>query len=110
MSRSILGDVRKAASESQSPGPFLFSAWNSRHACELVMRSLGLAPRSVKVRLGIRSPVTLGRASFRPGVQMMDNAQNAVQRQAAGAGLMVFLFGLGLTAALIFLIAVWMPA
>ncbi len=41
----------------------------------------------------------------------MDNAQNAVShRLAAGAGLMVFLFGVGLTAALIFAIAVWMPA
>ena len=41
----------------------------------------------------------------------MDNAQHAVsQRVAAGAGLMVFLFGVGLTAALVFLIAVWMPA
>jgi hypothetical protein len=41
----------------------------------------------------------------------MDNAQNAVsQRLAAGAGLMVFLFGLAATAALVFLIAVWMPA
>jgi len=40
----------------------------------------------------------------------MDNAQHAVsQRVAAGAGLMVFLFGVGLTAALVFLIAVWMP-
>ena len=41
----------------------------------------------------------------------MDDAQHAVsQRVAAGAGLMVFLFGVGLTAALVFLIAVWMPA
>ena len=41
----------------------------------------------------------------------MDNAQNAVsQRMAAGAGLMVFLFGVALTVALVFLIAVWMPA
>jgi hypothetical protein len=41
----------------------------------------------------------------------MDNAQHAVSRRvAAGAGLMVFLFGVGLTAALVFLIAVWMPA
>jgi hypothetical protein len=41
----------------------------------------------------------------------MDNADNAVsQRQAAGAGLMVFLFGVALTGALVFLIAMWMPA
>ena len=41
----------------------------------------------------------------------MDNAQNAVShRLAAGAGLMVFLFGLAATAALVFLIVVWMPA
>ena len=41
----------------------------------------------------------------------MDNAQKAVsQRLASGAGLMVFLFGLALTGALVFLIAVWMPA
>jgi hypothetical protein len=41
----------------------------------------------------------------------MDNTQNGVsQRLAAGAGLMVFLFGVALTGALVFLIAVWMPA
>jgi hypothetical protein len=41
----------------------------------------------------------------------MENTEHAVsQRAAAGAGLMVFLFGVGLTAALIFAIAVWMPA
>ena len=41
----------------------------------------------------------------------MENAERAVsQRQAAGAGLMVFLFGVALTGALFFLIAVWMPA
>jgi hypothetical protein len=41
----------------------------------------------------------------------MDNAENAVSpRTAAGAGLMVFLFAVALTGALVFLIAVWMPA
>jgi hypothetical protein len=41
----------------------------------------------------------------------MENAEREVsQRVAAGAGLMVFLFGVGLTAALIFVTAVWMPA
>jgi hypothetical protein len=41
----------------------------------------------------------------------MDNVENAVsQRQPAGAGLMAFLFGVALTGALVFLIAVWMPA
>ena len=41
----------------------------------------------------------------------MENTEHAVSRRvAAGAGLMVFLFGVGLTAALVFLIAVWMPA
>ena len=41
----------------------------------------------------------------------MDNAEKTVSpRQAAGAGLMVFLFGVALTGALVFLIAVWMPA
>ena len=39
---------------------------------------------------------------------MADN--NVVSpRQAAGAGLMAFLFGVALTAAFVFLIAVWMP-
>jgi hypothetical protein len=41
----------------------------------------------------------------------MDNPEHAVsQRIAAGAGLMVFLFGLAATAALVFLVSVWMPA
>jgi hypothetical protein len=41
----------------------------------------------------------------------MDNAEKAVsKRLAAGAGLMVFFFSLAVTAALIFLAAVWMPA
>ena len=41
----------------------------------------------------------------------MDNAEHAVsQRLAAGAGLMVFLFGLTVAAALGFLVVVWMPA
>ena len=41
----------------------------------------------------------------------MDDAQHAVSRRvAAGAGLMAFLFGVALTGALVFLIAVWMPA
>ena len=56
------------------------------------------------------SPVLVGRASFATRVQTMENAENAISpRQAAGAGLMVFLFGLAATAALVFLIAVWMP-
>ena len=41
----------------------------------------------------------------------MDNSDHAVsQRLAAGAGLMVFFFGLALAAALGFLVVVWMPA
>ena len=42
----------------------------------------------------------------------MDNAQNGVSQRlaAGGAGLMVFLFGVALTGALVFLVAVWMPA
>ena len=41
----------------------------------------------------------------------MDNAEHAVsQKLAAGAGLMVFLLGLAVVAALGFLVVVWMPA
>ena len=42
----FLGDVRKAASESQSPGPFLFNAWNHWRWADLPLwRDLSLAPR-----------------------------------------------------------------
>jgi hypothetical protein len=41
----------------------------------------------------------------------MDNPENAVsQRLAAGAGLLTFIVGLAVTAALVLLIAAWMPA
>ena len=41
----------------------------------------------------------------------MENTEHAVsQRVAAGASLMAFLLGVALTGALVFLIAVWMPA
>ena len=41
----------------------------------------------------------------------MENTEHAVsQRVAAGASLMAFLFGVALTGALVFFIAVWMPA
>ena len=40
----------------------------------------------------------------------MDDAQKQLVGDGAGAGLMAFLFGVALTGALVFLIAVWMPA
>jgi hypothetical protein len=78
------------------------------------MRSLAPCPlpnqRQGKARH--QKPVPhIGPGFIPAGSSTMENAERAVsQRVAAGAGLMVFLFGVGLTAALIFVIAVWMPA
>ena len=102
-----------AASLNGSPSTPSDNFGTLKQASELMVRLLAPAPPpSAKAGLDIRSPARAqGRASFQPGVQTMDNAEHAVsQRAAAGAGLMVFFFGLGLTAALVFLIAVWMPA